>query len=220
MPAWWGCPGRAALRPWPSLWEYNPSQKVSSGQPIPTHFCINIAHRAWSYSLKGGEIRLRRTYNQEFWCQAYLYISSNPAGWESESTTSTLKVCSSQREKVLLRRGCTVVLEAPRTFAHGGESLPVASTMLRSRGHQHHGWRGHLLDSRSFLWEKKSKDAAHGSECTSPARVYWSWECDGEHKSRVCARGGVCGRPHVCTACACGAAASSAALDKTELCKV
>lgn len=145
------------MRPWPSLWEYNPSQKVSSGQPIPTHFCINIAHRAWSYSLKGGEIRLRRAYNQEFWCQAYLYISSNPAGWESESTTSTLKVCSSQREKVLLRRGCTVVLEAPRTFAHGGESLPVASTMLRSRGHQHHGWRGHLLDSRSFLWEKKKK---------------------------------------------------------------
>lgn len=157
------------MRPWPSLWEYNPSQKVSSGQPIPTHFCINIAHRAWSYSLKGGEIRLRRAYNQEFWCQAYLYISSNPAGWESESTTSTLKVCSSQREKVLLRRGCTVVLEAPRTFAHGGESLPVASTMLRSRGHQHHGWRGHLLDSRSFLWEKKKKQ-----RCSPWQRVHIS----------------------------------------------
>lgn len=35
----------------------------------------------------------------------------------------------------------------------------------------------------------------------------------------VCVRAGVCGSLHVCTACVRGAAVSSAALDKTELCK-
>lgn len=205
------------MRPWPSLWEYNPSQKLSSGQPIPTHFCINIAHRAWSYFLKGGEIRLHRAYNQEFWCQAYLYISSNPAGWESESTTSTLKVCSSQREKVLLR-GCTIVLEAPHTFAHGGESL-LQAPWYGAEGINIMAGVAISLTPGAFSGKKKQR-------CSPWQRVHISCagilelECDGEHKSRVCARSGVRGRPHVCTACACGAAVSSVALDKTELCKV
>lgn len=32
------------------------------------------------------------------------YITRNLSGFESESTISTLKVCDSQKEKVLLRR--------------------------------------------------------------------------------------------------------------------
>jgi len=53
----------------------------------------------------------------------------------------------------------------------------------------------------------------------STARVDRTRECDREHKCRACVRAGARGSLHVCTACVCGAAVSSAALDKTELCK-
>lgn len=156
----------------------------------------------------------------EIYHRVYLYTPRNLSGFESEPTMSTLKVCDSQEEKVSLR----TQEEAKPRCARGADLRVnvrprlVRAAQRRAEGTSTCGHHGRLLRSESFHRER-GEAAAHGSERSRPLRGQMEPGSATGNTGAERVRAGVRGRLHVCTACVGGAAASSAALDKTELCK-